>query len=175
MIAEGIAAELRGRDKTPVHADGTVSHRFRQQGADILRRLGNFIGKLLLTRRQAAVGLVALKLRDVSFRVIADTGDQLQLVGQLDQVIIGADGEGLGLDDRLLLRREHDQGNFAGLRIGAEELDQRQPVDLGHHQVLEDHRRAQFVGQPDRLGGIVADSGNGCRPRRQASAARLPQ
>ena len=47
--------------------------------------------------------------------------------------------EGLGLDDRLFLARKHDQRNIARTRVGAEKTNQGQPIDVRHHQVLQDY------------------------------------
>lgn len=56
------------------------------------RRLA--VHELLLALAQRAVGLIALNCALVGLRVIADARDELDLVGQLDEVIVRASGEG---------------------------------------------------------------------------------
>ena len=61
---------------------------------------GVALDELLLAFAQRAIGGVALEQVQVGLGVIADAGDQLDLVGQLDQVIVGAQGKGLAFDLR---------------------------------------------------------------------------
>ena len=56
--------------------------------------------ELLLAFAQRPVGGIALQQVQVGLRVITNPGDQLDLVGQLDQVIVGAEGKGLAFDLR---------------------------------------------------------------------------
>jgi hypothetical protein len=88
--------------------------------------------------------------------VIANPGDQLDLIGQLYQVIIGAEGKGLAFDLRILVRREDDDGSVFGGRVGAELFDQRQAVHAGHHQVLQNHRGLDLVRNREGLTGVGA-------------------
>ena len=119
-------------------------------------RLLHLVGQPLLALQQRLVGLVALEQVDVALGVIADPGQELEPVGKLDDVVVGPQGERLGLDGRLLLGREHDQRGLAGRLVGPEHLDQGQAVDLGHDQVLEDHRGLDPVGLVEGLGGVAA-------------------
>ena len=112
--------------------------------------------ELLLAFAQRPVGGIALQQVQVGLRVIANPGDQLDLVGQLHQVIIGAEGKGLAFDLGVLVRGEDDDGGVFGGRVGAELLDQREAVHAGHHQVLENHRGLDLVGDGEGLAGVGA-------------------
>ena len=147
VVAERVAAQVRRGDEAPVDPDRALGQRRRQQRRDVLRRLRHLVGEVLLALGQLAVRLVALQQGDVALRVVADPGDQFELVGQLDEVVVGPDGERLGLDGRLLLAGQHDQRHLARRLVGPEELHQRQAVDLRHDEVLQDDRRADRVGR----------------------------
>ena len=56
----------------------------------------------------------------------------------------------------LLLRRQDDHRDVPGRGVGPEELDQRQPVDLGHDEVLEDDGGRDLLGHLERLGRVAA-------------------
>ncbi len=112
--------------------------------------------QLLLAFAQRPVGGVALQQVQVGLRVIANPGDQLDLIRQLHQVIIGAEGKGLAFDLRILVRREDDDGSVPRGRVGPELVDQRQAVHAGHDQVLQDHRGLDLVGDREGLAGIGA-------------------
>ncbi|MDT4841582.1 hypothetical protein FQZ97_754420 [compost metagenome] len=83
--------------------------------------------------------------------MVANARHQLDRVGQLDQVIVGAGGEGQALHRRLFLGRQDDDRDIAGRRMGAVLADQRQTIGAGHHQVLEDHRGADLDRQGNRV------------------------
>ena len=97
--------------------------------------------QLVLVFAERAVGGIALDLVEIGARVMADARDQLDRVGQLDQVIGRADGEGLALDRRVLLARQHHYRDVAQDRAVAVQRYQAHAVDAGHDQVLHDHRR----------------------------------
>ena len=117
---------------------------------------GVAIHELLLALAQGAVGLVALDGTLVGLGVVADAGDELDLVGQLDEVVVRAGSEGLGLDGRLLLRGEDDDGRLLRAGIGAELADEGQPVNARHDQVLKDDGGLDLVRQTHRLRGVDA-------------------
>src|SRR5687768_4642312 len=73
-----------------------------------------------------------------------DASDELDAVGYLDQVIARAGLEGAALVTRVLLGGEHDDGDASGVWICAKEADQREAIDAGHHEILQDHRRLQL-------------------------------
>ena len=112
--------------------------------------------QLLLALAQRLVGLVALHQRQVGARVVADARHQLDGIGQLDQVVIGAGGEGRALDGRIFLGGKHDDGNVARHRMVAIFLDQAQPVHARQHQILQDHRGPGLDGHGQRLVGVRA-------------------
>ena len=72
---------------------------------------GVALDELLLAFAQGPVGGVALQQVQVGPRVIANAGDQLDLVRQLDQVIIRAEGKGLAFDLRILVGGKDDDGD----------------------------------------------------------------
>jgi hypothetical protein len=76
------------------------------------------------------VGLVALWPVLVGPRVAADAGHRLDRAGQHDEAVVGAEGEGLGLDGRPLLAGEDDQRRVAGGGVGADERDPRPTLTL---------------------------------------------
>ena len=88
--------------------------------------------------------------------MVADAGHQLDAVGQLHEVVVGATGEGFRLGDRLFLAREHDQRYVFQLGVRTEVAHQIQAIDIGHHQVLEDNRSAGFEGVGNGFGGVLA-------------------
>ena len=114
------------------------------------------VHELLLAFAQRTHGVIALHLREIGARVVAHARDQLELVRQLHEVIVRAREEGVALARRLVLRREHDDGNVLRLRRGAVTLHQRQAARARHDQVLENHRRLDLDGDADRRGGIRA-------------------
>ena len=107
VVAEHVAAELGRGHEPPVDVD-RAGQLLGQQRLDVAGGLADLLGQLALALRQPAVRLVAFEQVDVAARVVADAGDQLELVGQLDQVVVGPEGERLGLDGRLLLAGQHD-------------------------------------------------------------------
>ena len=116
----------------------------------------HLVGQPLLALQERLVGLVALEQVDVALGVIADPRQELEAVGELDDVVVGPQRERLGLDRRLFLGREHDHRRLAGRLVGPERLDQGQAVDIGHDQVLEDHRGLEPVCLVEGLGGVAA-------------------
>ena len=82
--------------------------------------LFHLIGQSPLALEKCLVGLIALKQVDVALRVIADSREELEAVGKLDDIVIGAQRKRLGLDGWLFLGREHDQGCLVGSARGHE-------------------------------------------------------
>src|SRR5262249_40995942 len=97
VVPEGIASQLSCRHVTPGGADVSVLDRFRQKGNDIAQGAVEIVGELLLALLERFEGLIALEEVDVSARVVADAGDQLDAVGELDEIVVGAEAEGLRL------------------------------------------------------------------------------
>ena len=117
---------------------------------------GVAVHQLLLALAQRAVGLVALDGALIGLGVVADAGDEFDLVGQLDEVVVRAGGEGLGLDSRLFLGGKDDDGRLLRAGVGAELPDKGQPVNARHDQVLKDDGGLDLVRQPHRLRGVDA-------------------
>ena len=88
--------------------------------------------------------------------MVADAGNQFDPVGKLDQVIVGPQGEGLGLDHRLFLARQDDQRDLPRPWVGPQEFDQLQTIDVRHDQVLENDRGLDGVGRRQSLGRVLA-------------------
>ena len=49
-----------------------------------------------------------------------------------------AAGQAVAVGARHLLGRQHDDRDVGGRRVGAQPLDDREPVDVGHQQVEQD-------------------------------------
>ena len=60
-----------------------------QERVDVLGRLGDLVGQQLLALLEGLVGLVALEQVDVALGVVADPGEELEAVGELDDVVVG--------------------------------------------------------------------------------------
>ena len=93
--------------------------------------------------------------------MVANPSNQFDPVGKLDEVIVGPQGERLGLDHWLFLARQDDQRYLARPGVGTQELDQLQTIDIRHDQVLEDDRGLHGVGHgqsPDRVLAKVQDN-----------------
>ena len=78
--------------------------------------------------------------------MVADARHQLDPVGQLDEVVVGPKCERLGLDRRLLLRRQDDDREILEAFVGAHPAKHLETVDVGHHEVEEDDRRTDLGG-----------------------------
>ena len=126
----------------------------------VTRRLRQFLRHQTFALGQAAKGLVSFQLRQITTRVITDTSDQFDGIGQFDEVIVGSQGEGLRLDDGFFLGGQDDHGNLACGLVDAEKLDQCQPIDIGHDQILQNDRRMHGVGRVDGAGGIGTEVEN---------------
>ena len=88
--------------------------------------------------------------------MVAQAGEQLDLVRQLDQIVIGAVAECLGLGFRLLLGGEHDDWNITGGVVGAIELDQHQSIDIRHDQILQNDCGLNLGCQAQGVGSFDA-------------------
>ena len=128
------------------------------QAVDIGQALEFEIGlhQGLLALAQGAIGFVALQLRKIGGRVIADPRDQLDAVGKLDEVIIRAEAERVALYRGLLLGRQHDDRDRPCVGIGAILAHEVQPTHGRHHQILQDDGRLHLPGDGDRLCGVRA-------------------
>ena len=111
---------------------------------------------MLLALAQGAIGGIALQEVHQRFGVITNAGDQLDLVGQFDQVVIGAHREGLAFDLRIFVRRKHDDRCIASRGVGAELANQSQAIDARHHQILENDRRLNLIGDGNGFAGVSA-------------------
>ncbi len=155
VIPERVPPKLHGRDEPPVGLH-RARHRRREQRAHVGRRLRQFARERLLAHRQRLVRLRALHLRDEALGVMADPRDQLDGVRELDDVVVGAKGEGLGLRLRFLLARQHDHRHVLRGRVRPQEPEQREPVEVGHHEVEQQDRRTHLGRTLERGRGLAA-------------------
>ena len=102
--------------------------------------------ELVLELLEHAVGGVALRLDAIGIGVGANARDELDTVGDLDQVVIGAVGEGAALVVRVLLARQDDHRDGVERGSPAVAPEQGEAVDARHDQILEDDRRAELHG-----------------------------
>ena len=100
---------------------------------------------------QSRKGGVALHESQVSLGVHADTGDELDRIGKLDEIVVGSSLEKVRLDHRLLAGREDDDRHIAGRREGSEPAHHLEPVEAWHDEVLQNERRPEGHGQFDRF------------------------
>ncbi len=156
VVAERVTPQLGRGDEPPVGPDLALLELLGQERADVLRGLIHLVGQPPLALLEPGIGLVPLEQVDIALGVVSDPGQQLEPVGELDDVIVGPQREGLGLDRRLLLGGEYDHRRLAGRLVGPDHLHQGQPVDLGHDQVLEDDRGLDPVCLVEGLGGVAA-------------------
>ncbi|CAI8693677.1 hypothetical protein EMIT0111MI5_11052 [Burkholderia sp. IT-111MI5] len=108
--------------------------------------------------RQEIERLVALPRHQIRIRVIADPRGQLHCVGELHQIVVRAGDERLALDDRLLLRGQHDDRHPCGAGVCAPCANEIEAVDVRHHEILQDDRRlhvARDRHRPVRVGAHV--------------------
>ncbi len=158
---EGVGAAAGGLDIVPLfvgqfgieeqgrHAQHTV-HR----GADFVAHVGQELGfgerglfelliqgdeggialdQLLLAFAQGAISGIALQQVQVGHRVVTQSSDQLDLVRQLYQVVVGTERESASLDLRILVRGENNDRDVLCVGVRAELTHQRQAVDARHH------------------------------------------
>src|SRR3954447_21723814 len=76
--------------------------------------------------------------------------NQLEGVERFDDVVVGTGGESDHLVHRQALRRQHDDGQARGERIGAQPPGQLDPVDARHHHV--DQREVRQLPADDFQG-----------------------
>ena len=106
--------------------------------------------------------------------MVADAGEQFELVWQFDQVVVGTEGERFGFDFGLLFGGQHDQRDVAGGGIRAKEPYQHQAIDVRHHQILQDHRRRKLVGDVQSRRRIATVAKDDVLFRGQQTAHSLP-
>ncbi len=147
---------MRRWDKPPVGPDRAFAELLGQEREHILGRLGDVLGQHLLACLQGAVRLVALEEVDIPFGVVADPSQEFEPVGQLDDVVVRPQTERLGLDLGFFLGRQDDHRDLARRFVLAKHPDQGQTVDVGHDQVLEDHRRLDLAGACERPRSVLA-------------------
>ena len=123
---------------------------------NVLGRLGQVVGHDPLAGEERLIRLVTLEQINITFGVITDSGEQFETVGKLDDIIIRAERERVSLDLGVFLGGQNDQGDFAGCSVFAKHLHEREAVDVGHHEVLEDQRRLNPFRLGDGLCGIFA-------------------
>ncbi len=105
--------------------------------------------------------------------MVADAGDQFDRVRQLDQVIVGAEPEGVALHHGVLSAGQHHDGDAGGRGIGAKLAHQVQAADIGHDEVLQDDGRPEVASDGQRLLGIGAVVELGVGLRQQDAPDRL--
>src|SRR5687767_8751334 len=77
--------------------------------------------------------------------VPANAGDEILFGWQLDQVVVGAGASRPRRCIRTVVSRKHDDRGVKGRRILSKPPYHRQPVDVGHDEILQDHRRADLL------------------------------
>ena len=107
---------------------------------------GVALDELLLALAQGPVGSITLHEVQIGPGVVTDAGHQFDLIGQLDQIIVGAHRESLALDLRVFVRGQDDDGCVFCGRIRAQLADESQPINAGHDEVLQNDRRLDLVG-----------------------------
>ncbi len=155
VVSEAVSAERRRRNERPPRRDDSFD-RLAEKTLDVVRGLLQFAAEMRLTDFEQAKRLVSLDRRDVAGTVISNAGHEFEGVGKLDDVVVRATPESLGLRGPLLAGTQDDDRNLRGVRclpIGRHEIE---PVHLGHHQILQDHRGIEFARGLDRLRGILA-------------------
>jgi hypothetical protein len=105
------------------------------------------VHQFLLAFAQGAIRFIALQLADVAAGVVTDARDQLDAVGELDQIIIGPGTERLALRRGIILDGEDEDGDVLRQRIIAQTPHQREAVQLRHDQVQQNDRGPQLMGQ----------------------------
>jgi len=89
--------------------------------------------------------------------VVTYPRDNFELVGKFHHVVVRAVFESAVLRVGLLLRREHHKRDVACLGVGPKEFYECKPVDFGHHEVLENHRRGDPFRRFERVCGVVTE------------------
>src|SRR5207249_619250 len=95
VIAEGIPAQLTGRNEAPVGVNFARQGR-RQEGLYIGRRFGEFGGQMLLTLYQRTVSALLLVVEPFLFQRTADARAEQDRVEWLGQIILGASLDAAG-------------------------------------------------------------------------------
>lgn len=88
--------------------------------------------------------------------MITDSRQQFEAVRELDEVVVRPQAEGFGLDLGFLFGREDDHRRLSGGFVFAKVADQGEAVDVGHHQILENHGGLDLGRSLDGLGGVLA-------------------
>jgi hypothetical protein len=120
------------------------------------------LGSLALPRQlgvgrfERREGGVSLEQPRVGLGVEPHAGLEFHRIRQLHEVVGGAAGEQFGLHGWLLHGRQHDDRHVRGGRQGAKALDHVGPFDVGHDEILEDHRGPQRCGGLDGRGGVAS-------------------
>lgn len=107
-IVEAVPPQRSGGDELPVYLHGPGNG-----GGQDHWTYAAALASPLAQRRwlvQGVEGLVALQEREVAAGVVADAGDEFDGVGEFDDVVVGAAGEGLCLGGSLFLGAQHDEG-----------------------------------------------------------------
>ena len=158
VVAEHVAGELCGRDELPRNRDRALDEGRGEQRLDVAGGAVEFGGHFALRFGELSVRLVSLQEVDVPARVVPHAGDDFEPVGEFDEVVVGPQRERSGLHDRFFLARKDHERGFARRGVGAEVFDELEPVDVGHHEVLEDDGGPELVGRVDGGGGIGAEA-----------------
>ena len=155
-VAETVAPERSGAFENPVGGNFSVVEFCGQQTFYIVVGFVELVLEGGLAFLEPAHGLVSFEKRGVRARVVADSRDNFELVGKLHHIVVGAVFERAVLCVGLFLRREHHKRDVARFRACAEKFHERKPVDFGHNEVLENHRRGDPFRRFERIGGIAA-------------------
>ena len=86
-----------------------------------------------------------------------DARDQLPGRKRLGHVVVGAQREPQDLVAFLDPARHHDHGDRGELRVLLEPAAHFPSVELGHHDIEEDHVGAGVAGETERVGAVAGD------------------
>ena len=128
---------------------------------------------MFLTAAQEAVGFVELKLIQITFRMVLETGNQLDLVRQLDDIIVRSRRESLALHHWIVIARQNNYGNVFRLSVAPIPTNQVQPIDARHNEILQNNGGADALSDCDSLRGIGAVVKRDLALLRQSPANRL--
>jgi hypothetical protein len=140
LVTESVTPQHGARDVVPSRRDDAFE-RLGEARAGVCRSAGHFLGELGARFGEGRIGGVALPAGREAGRVIADARDELDGIGELDEVVVGTAREGLGLRARIVARGEHHDGDVPGRVERAKEPEQHEAIDAGHDQILEDDGR----------------------------------
>ncbi len=157
VVAEGVSPQGGRGDKAPIRGDGAgLGHGRGQKRTDVGGGVGKLARQHTLLLLERGERLIALKTMDIGGGVVANARDQFQLVRELDQIVVGASGEGLHLGRGVLLRGEDDERCGGRRWIAAEGAHHLDAIHARHDQVLEDDGGVEGIGFRKRHGRVRA-------------------